>query len=539
MWQARLSPGARGSLLAMGLGLGVAILHLWLRPLLPIDETRYVSVAWEMGQNGQWLVPHLNGDTYSHKPPLLFWLINLVWWLGGQLEYGARLVAPVMGLASLWLTSRLAQALAPTQPRIAFWSPLVLLAMAGWFLYLPLTMFDLMLTSCLLFSLWSLVRHALSGQRGWVWLAGLGLGLGLLAKGPAILLYWLPLLLLYPIWAPISSLQKRPWYRAVGLAALLGIGLLLAWAIPAAIAGGKHYAMEIFWGQSAGRIEKSFAHARPWYWYLMLLPALALPWSLVLLWRRPLGGSLLQRFALCGLLPPLALFSLISGKQPHYLLPVFPLLALWVTEKWLERPAGRQWGLSLLLLVLGGALLGLPELAGRLHLAAPGVDFSRGFGLIPLLLALALGWPGLAQAARRWLLILAMPLTLLGTEAAISPALFHFYDLRPTAQVLAKRQQQGREVAYLGKYADQFHFLGRLERPLTVLDGPQKETRQWVEQHPQALLVMVTRELTDEERSRAQFWQPYRGRYYLLLTGADWLALAGEVPQGEASQGEE
>ena len=84
-----------------------------------------ITVAWEMGQNGQWLVPHLNGDTYSHKPPLLFWLINLVWWLGGQLEYGARLVAPVMGLASLWLTSRLAQALAPTQPRIAFWSPLV------------------------------------------------------------------------------------------------------------------------------------------------------------------------------------------------------------------------------------------------------------------------------------------------------------------------------------------------------------------------------------------------------------------------------
>ena len=61
--------------------------------------------------------------------------------------------------------TRLAREFAPTQPRIAFWSPLVLLAMAGWFLYLPLTMFDLMLTSCLLFSLWSLVRHALSGQR--------------------------------------------------------------------------------------------------------------------------------------------------------------------------------------------------------------------------------------------------------------------------------------------------------------------------------------------------------------------------------------
>jgi 4-amino-4-deoxy-L-arabinose transferase-like glycosyltransferase len=32
-----------------------------LRPLLPVDETRYLSVAWEMWLGGNWLVPHLNG----------------------------------------------------------------------------------------------------------------------------------------------------------------------------------------------------------------------------------------------------------------------------------------------------------------------------------------------------------------------------------------------------------------------------------------------------------------------------------------------
>ena len=49
------------------------------RPLLPVDETRYLAVAWEMHFGGDSLVPHLNGATYSHKPPLLFWLINLGW----------------------------------------------------------------------------------------------------------------------------------------------------------------------------------------------------------------------------------------------------------------------------------------------------------------------------------------------------------------------------------------------------------------------------------------------------------------------------
>jgi len=58
--------------------LGVLLLVpivFFLQPL-PIDETRYLAVAWEMRQTGEFLVPHLNGALYSQKPPLLFWLIN-------------------------------------------------------------------------------------------------------------------------------------------------------------------------------------------------------------------------------------------------------------------------------------------------------------------------------------------------------------------------------------------------------------------------------------------------------------------------------
>lgn len=49
------------------------------RPLMPVDETRYVAAAWEMHIGGSPWLPHLNGAIYGHKPPLLFWLINLVW----------------------------------------------------------------------------------------------------------------------------------------------------------------------------------------------------------------------------------------------------------------------------------------------------------------------------------------------------------------------------------------------------------------------------------------------------------------------------
>ena len=86
---------------------------LTVRPLMPVDETRYASVAWEMWIRHDFLVPYLNGQTYSHKPPLLFWLMQLSWWLFGVNEFSMRLIAPLFSPAALLLTGRIARLLWP------------------------------------------------------------------------------------------------------------------------------------------------------------------------------------------------------------------------------------------------------------------------------------------------------------------------------------------------------------------------------------------------------------------------------------------
>ena len=97
-----------------------------LRPPLPVDETRYLAVAWEMWLRDDFLVPYLNGEAYHHKPPLLFWLMHAGWSVFGVNEWWPRLVAPLFALAALWWTGRLSRLLWPDDTTAASLAPIVL-----------------------------------------------------------------------------------------------------------------------------------------------------------------------------------------------------------------------------------------------------------------------------------------------------------------------------------------------------------------------------------------------------------------------------
>ena len=115
------------------------------RPLLPVDETRYLSVAWEMWQSGDLLHLTRNGALYAHKPPLLFWIINLVWSVTGVSELPARLVGPAFGVATAWASARLARQLWPDAEGIGVRAILVLCGFSVFLIYASATMFDTML----------------------------------------------------------------------------------------------------------------------------------------------------------------------------------------------------------------------------------------------------------------------------------------------------------------------------------------------------------------------------------------------------------
>ena len=67
------------------------------RDLWNPDEPRYAQVAREMLGTGEWVVPHLNGQVYTEKPPLYFWLIALIrLWRNREHRWLALVAAIVM-----------------------------------------------------------------------------------------------------------------------------------------------------------------------------------------------------------------------------------------------------------------------------------------------------------------------------------------------------------------------------------------------------------------------------------------------------------
>lgn len=486
--------------LITGLWLVLVLAAIYVRPLMPIDETRYVSVAWEMWNHGQFLVPHINGAPYSQKPPLLFWLIQLGWLVFGVNEWSARLTAPLFALACLFLTARLARRLWPGHRGVEATAPFILLGMPLWAVFGTLTMFDMLLAFFALLGALGILRAAAGEQRaGWL-LTGCAVGGGILAKGPVILVSLLPLMLLAPWWAVNGHGRSwGSWYKSALGAILLGAAIALAWALPAAKAGGKAYADAILWGQTAGRMVHSFAHQRPFWWYLPLLPAALFPWCFALPFWRGLKSVRLDqgmRFCLTWFITSLLTFSLVSGKQIHYLLPMLPACALMVARSMdgIKAVFGRKDLLlvAVIFILLSIFLALLPEFAIRSSDLAPFRQMSPlwSIGVLVLGLALLLRVPrnlstmvkGLCAAVTILLLLIQ-----LGPFRSAAPA----YDLRPIAGRIAHAQAKGETVAiYPGRYADQFQFAGRLQTPLVAL--PSRESvNSWAKNNPSGDLVMV------------------------------------------------
>lgn len=401
---------------ALAVWLGLVVLAsqstLWER-----DEARYGTAALEMHQTGNFLYPTFNHELRAFQPAMVYWLMAGGIHLLGPTELAVRLPSTLAMALVCLLTGLIARAFGGNgamAAAIAGTSPLLVVSGSA-------ATTDATLLVFILLTEGTFVHAWLNGPRRWhLPVMGLAMGFAMLTKGPIGLA--VPLL---SIGTALVLARGRsaagPFAAKLALAALVALAVFLAWGLPANAATGGDYwriailerlpqrlftAMENHGGQ--GVIP--FLLHLPYYPMVLLVGFL--PWTLYLVLARgafrttttpwPASPDGLRVLLMGMILPTGVLMTLIVSKLPHYLLPVFPWLAILVTRAVGFPPGGQaatqrmRWTFGILapLAALAGAALAI------LPWCWPQFAAFRVPGLLLGILTLAV-LPVLARAFRR------------------------------------------------------------------------------------------------------------------------------------------
>jgi len=314
------------------------------------DEAFYAEAAREMVESGDWLTPYYNYEPRFQKPVLYYWLTAATFVVTGPGEAASRLWAALSGVALVFVTAGLARRWYDDDT--ALLAGAIVATSFGYVALGRMALPDLPLALCITATIGA-VLVAIGDRVGrpgvWLRAAAVAAALGFLMKGPLAVV--IPALVLVPI-ALIERRLSRLRPTDLVAAVLIFVALALPWYLAMWWRHGTPYLESFFIGDNLERFATDrFNDPRPWWYYLPVVVGGMAPWSpflllgagatLRLLTARGGPGSMETRLAIW-VAAPLVLLTISVGKQPRYVLPLLPPLALLMAHGIAERTRHRR-----------------------------------------------------------------------------------------------------------------------------------------------------------------------------------------------------
>jgi 4-amino-4-deoxy-L-arabinose transferase-like glycosyltransferase len=473
------------------------------RKLANPDEGRYSEISREMAASGDFVTPRLNGLKYFEKPPLQYWATAVSFSLFGENEFTARLYTALSALGCILLvaytgkrifdeeTGMLAGLVMLSAPYFAIMSEVVTLDM-GLTFWMTLTMSSVMIS-----------QHTSTeiSRRRWLCAAWAGMAAAVLSKGLIGIVFPAGTVFLYCVFQRnFRLLWKLEWLAG----SLIFFAITVPWFVLVSIKNPE-FPQFFFIHEHVERFL-STVHRReqPWWFFVPILFLGFLPWVIAFIpacvqgWQRPAhvcresGTFAPHKFVLIYSVFILLFFSKSGSKLPHYILPMFPVLALVISTYVRAIDAKRlAW---LVLPVLPLALLG----AYAAWVAPDGRNpFSRqlyadmSVWVVGAALSIALAVIAsfsLMRAQRKWLGVLVLCLgTIVGMELIergyerISPLQSSF----ALSESIKLHLTPETRLYSVGNYEQSLPFY--LKRTLTLVDyidefemGQKSEPAKWI-----------------------------------------------------------
>ena len=509
------------------LAAAMTFLEVWqVRDLWFSDEVRLADAFMNLG-NGDWLMLTMNGLPYPDKPPLYFWFMKALTMIPGvampMVMFLAVAVSHLLFIGSIWLLARGTG----HDRREAFAAGLVALGCAFISGAACYPRMDLLFAAVVALGMTCLYR-------GWIksfapfWLAAgfLLMGAATLIKSPLGIAFAVVTSVLFLFWrgtpGRLNSRDGLPGFTLMLL-------MILAWAAVLYLGGHQEYLRNMVMQQLAGRVLEGGNHGQLWWYYLVALPVIWLPWILVVLFvnwfaalrgipsawknRREKGGS---SWLWIWLVTGVAMLSAVQAKMAVYALPLLAPLAVLTGRSIMRLTPGRSrffFSLSSALFAVAGLALVLIEVfpvvrpyVGDYLPAVPavaepwlaGLEGTMYMGGVLILLAVALlfftrlGLPGGSLLVAAFGMILMM----LPYEAFVAPSMDKILSPRAQAEAMAAKVKEGYAPAafnvYPGAYAWHLNeILPQQSGRLAVPDLATTADRDaWLKAHPMTVMAM-------------------------------------------------
>lgn len=393
------------------------------RDLFVGDETKYAQVIREMRATEAFFLPTLGGQPFTHKPPIHFWLIDLLTFPLGLYSMWAFILPSLLAFALLlWLLWRRGG------PMAAFVCATSLLVWGS----AQSARMDVSFTLLIAFGLLRLEDFLDRDDFRALLGCAAALGIATLIKGPMA-----PVIGLVLFGLEWWRRRRVPRGNYVPALAVL-IVIPLAWFIPAMLLGGHAYTREVIVKQTVGRAVATWVHAAPPWFYLLHLPATLFPWFFLALAaviaRR---WSFLTNWIIAVILP----YSLLASKLDVYMMAMIPAVALLVVECGGHAAArvriANAIAAGLLILFLAGLFVPVPDVPVQGLCIATAIA-----GAIALIVVLRSSFTAGTLAVG-----LASLVPLLYAAIFLMPQINELASTRPLVRALVRQHVPGDQIA--------------------------------------------------------------------------------------------
>ena len=293
------------------------------------SEARYAEIGREMALSNDFLHPRMLGIGHYHKPPVTYAITALGYKIFGFNEFGARFFLAVALLLQLLLVYKMGKLWFEDRKTgifaalIYFTFPIVLASV------LNLTT-DAYLNTFILSSIYCFLVAKLKKKKSFLYLGYALLGIAFLIKGPVA---FLPVAL-FMICYKISTKEPLKPSKHTVLGIILLLGISASWFIAIVLEKPNlldHFIEDQIVKRSVDASQ--FKRSKPFWYYLVFAPLLCLPWTVPFVYvliakRKRLTFTPQLKTLGFSCLAILLVFSLFSSKLIFYILPLYPLLAL-------------------------------------------------------------------------------------------------------------------------------------------------------------------------------------------------------------------